>query len=363
MKQPFRLRRILLAAVLLIALVLMCGLAAAQSASSITKGEYGREFPLISVGVSLDHQDYWIGEPIVAQTRIVNWFTPSLRLFTSLDLRGDTEMRIVATGDVLSDRYLAHYDLHPMTPQSYILAYGKTVEFNTVVLYSRDNASGLILPIPGRYRLLVKQLMQYTDLSHSRGGAGVGIISQGASPYFTVAPPPPEALEALEILQSDPNVLKDLNAIKASFSSYEKMERVAREFPDSRYAPFCLHALGSFYLEISEKFLGYGKKGEECLKQLIERYPNYVLRDEARMRLAIQYQNAGRFNDGLAIAQRLLDESDDNLARFSKCKLYAPIIGNRENPAVDLIEDNWELFDTTRLADPYYEKTKDPSPR
>lgn len=303
--------------------------------------------------VRTNRASYWVGEPVVARVRIVNWLSPSLTVFTAFDVRGNTQIQI-REGQGVAETYYGHLPMSPVTPQNNELPYGKAIESDIVILYSSDTQSHLAFDRPGEYRLQMAQGMRYTDMYKPMGRTGVPSSTRAETEPFQVVAPPEEARPALEILQSDPRALKDLNSLYATPASRSTIERVAREYPDSRYAPYCLHALATLSLALAKDLSGEREKAEEYLTRLIEDYPDYPLRDTARIRMADFLYETGRFNRALGIVQDLVAESEDNMKRFDESRMIKPLIATRFTPAVDPNVFNWYLFGTTELTDAYY---------
>jgi tetratricopeptide (TPR) repeat protein len=139
----------------------------------------------------------------------------------------------------------------------------------------------------------------------------------------------------------------------ATAASRPVLEKIARDYAGTRYAPWCLHALGSFSLSVMDALIEEGPKAERAYREVLERYPDYPLRDEVRIHLSKVYLKSGRSNAAIAIAEQMLAESEDNLYLFRDADVMRAYRGERNNPYAGINKTNWELFGTTQLPDAY----------
>jgi hypothetical protein len=306
----------------------------------------------IAMGLSVDRKEFWVGEPIVLRCRIVNWLAPMLAMQGIFGLHGaDSEFRILKNNE-LGEPYHAYFDETPQTPKKAIVDYAKAYEFDIVVAYDRKSESRLALEEPGAYMFMFRQAIRYTNI-YSAGGAFLPLVLSAASPEVNVVDPPPEATGALELLKANPVAILDINRQLATVGNQWLLQKIAREYPESRYAPYCLHALGNLYDLLGLRHVGARDQAAAFLRDLVEKYPDYPLRGEALITLAGLHRNSYRMDAAAEIAGRLLAESPDNLARFRKMDVMKPLRGGPSNPWNDINEMCWELFSTTELTDAY----------
>jgi tetratricopeptide (TPR) repeat protein len=306
--------------------------------------------PPVIMTLHPDKAEYWVGEPVALRVRLHNWALPGEILYGAFGLQGGSDMRIFHNGE-MSERYFAHLDLAPPTTKPVLVPYGKYYEFLIIALYEHSADSRLAFSEPGTYELQMRQSLQYMDTDTPQGQVPFPVTA--AAPRFRVVEPPANAAGALKLLQSYPEVFYDLNRVKASPATRPILEKIAKEYPDSRYAPYCLHALGMLSMEMMDSIPGEQEKAEEALRKVIEGYPNYPLRNEARVDLGNFYSRTDRYNKGQEMAGELLSESEDNLFQFRTADIMAPYSGSRVLPNMQMNKMNWELFGTTRLPDTY----------
>jgi len=304
------------------------------------------------MGLSVDRTEFWVGEPIVLRCRIVNWLAPTLAMQGVFGLySGNSEFRILKDNE-LGEPYHAYFDETPQTPKKAIVDYGKAYEFQILVAYDRKTESRLTIEEPGAYTFMFRQAIRYTNI-YSSGGAFLPLVLSAASPEVNVIDPPAEAAGALELLKANPVAILDMNRQLATVGNQWLLEKIAREYPESRYAPYCLHALGNLYDLLAFRHAGARDRAAAFLGELVEKHPDYSLRDEARITLAGVHRNSYRMDAAAEIIDRLLAESPDNLARFRKTDVMKPIRGSVANPWTDVNDLCWELFGTTELTDAY----------
>jgi len=341
MRLFFRRARRLAGAVAL-AFVCLTALAAAQS---------GVPPSTIAILVIPNRVEFWLGEPMVLTVRIYNWAIPSMHAFGSYGLPGATDVRIVREGEV-GERYRAHFEPGPTTANAVNLPYGKACEFRMIVEYDPDNASHLAFDRAGVYQLQVEQPIEVTNLDNP-AQYRVPLRLKARTTDLRFVEPPADGAGAWKLLCSYPESFRDLNRLMASPGSREVFEKVAKEYPRSRYAPYCLHALGTLSLNLIAAIPAEAERAEGAYKEVIERYPDYPLRSEVRLHLGRVYYQTGRVNLGLDVAEGLLADSEDNLYRFRESDIMIPFRGATDNPYKSVNVTSWQLFGTTQLPDTY----------
>lgn len=293
---------------------------------------------------------YWVGEPVVIRGRIYNWLSPLMTLSTSFGLQGQTTLRIVQDGRE-GPSYRAHFDQAPVASKPYILPYGKMLQFRVLAEYDTNTTSHLIFDTAGTYTLSFEQNMSYRN--EYNVGEGEVPYSQKLRMTIRVVDPPAEGAKALDLLESNPDAIRDLNRLMASPSSEDILKRVAKEFPDTPYAPFCLHALGSYSSQMTDVLLGENEIAGWAYKELIDKYPDYPLRDEVRSYLASFYYKTSRGNDAYEIAEQMMRESEDNLYIFRDHPIIGQYHGKKGNQYSLLNTEHWELFGNTQMPNAY----------
>jgi tetratricopeptide (TPR) repeat protein len=298
-----------------------------------------------------NRSEYWLGEPVILRVRICNWAIPTSIILGSFGLQGKTDLRIIHEGDT-SEPYHAHFEPGLTSNRSIRLPYGKAYEFRIPIEYDPNSPVYLALSAPGTYQLQLTQYIEYTNLTNPAQHRVPCELSAQTTDLRVVAPPA-EGAQAWNLLQSLPDAVRDLNRLMASPSTRDILEKVAKEYPRSRYAPYCLHALGSLSLNLISSLPEEKEKAEWAYKQVIEHYPEYPLRDEVSIHLGKLYYQTGRVNAAMEIAERLLGESEDNLYRYREAEIMLPYRGPVHNPNAATNMTSWELFGTTQLPDTY----------
>jgi len=307
-------------------------------------------YPAFLASLTPGRAEYWVGEPVSLRCHFVNWVSPSVEITSVFGLHGSyTDLRIASEGKE-GDPYHAQFDQSVASEQQVLLRYAKAHEFEMQVLYDPRSPDKLALSKPGVYQFHLQQNIWYTN--HY-------LVAQGQVPYkleavsrpIHVIAPPEEFAGALRLLLSRPPALIDLNRHLANPANWQIMETVVAQYPKSRYAPHCLHALVNgrlFFAKVSSEYL---REALKICERLVREYPDYASRDEMRVRLAELYKEDGQLDKTLEIVTQLLAESEENLYRFRKSSVMRPFRGARENPYAVFSTSCWELFGTTRLND------------
>ena len=169
------------------------------------------------------------------------------------------------------------------------------------------------------------------------------------TPPIQVAPPAPEWAEAARLVTGNPWMIRDLTRLYASPATRGGMRTIVERYPQSPYAPWCLHALGNLSLLFVEDMEQEALTARDLFYKLSHDYPTYPGVNEARIRWAEMLRATGDFNGAVNEAERLLDESEDNLYRFRSSPLYRKLRGEKGNLLRHLSTSCWELFDNSQL--------------
>lgn len=307
--------------------------------------------PPIVMVADTNRAEYWLGEPMVLRIRLFNWSSPMLSVMGSFGLQQLTDLRIVHNG-IVGERYRAHFEEIPASTKNIKLPYGKAYEFRIIVVYDGKQESRLAFPVPGFYSIQVNQYLEYLNTYDLTRGRTPYPVSLETAP-FQVVSPPEAGKKALALLQSNPNAIRDLNRLMASPGTAATLADLAAEHPKTRYAPFCLHALGSLALNQIAYRPSAATTAEKHFRALIAKYPDYPLIDEARLQLARTLSLSARANEARDITDQLLFETEDNFYRFRDSEVMQIYRGPAESPYADINQKHWDLFQTTILPDAY----------
>lgn len=312
-----------------------------------------RNIARISISLHPDKDEYWVGEPVHLRARAVNWHSPVVILTSTYGLMSAyTDLRISYEGDV-GDTYKAHYSENIPMPHKHPLWYGKALEFDMLVSYDKNQLSGMAMKEPGKYFFALRQTMYMRD-EYRKEQRRDPFFCSTQSRTIRVVSPPAEFAGALDLLRSRPSVFRDLNRNLASLSNRDLLEQIAREYPQSRYAPYCLHALGNLGVVLTSSISGESEKAIEAFQRIVEKHPGYPLRDEVRISLAEIHARGGHYNEAQRIVRAVVEESEDNLMRFRERRLIKALLGPRPSPYFQTNTGQWPLFSSTRLTDAYF---------
>ena len=160
-------------------------------------------FPPIALNVVPNRAQYWMGEPVVLKTRVTNWLSPWLNVYSSYGLQGSTDVRIIHN-QTTSERYYAHLKQQSANTQPVILRYAKSHEFRIAMEYSSEGPSYLAFKEPGEYEIRVTQSMEYIN-RYSPDTSRKPYFVTAFSPTFSFIEPPAEGKGAWNLLKADPN--------------------------------------------------------------------------------------------------------------------------------------------------------------
>lgn len=342
---------------LLVWVLIALGLAlGSQTCLSYAQSEV--EIPPVVMTLEVNRSTYWLGEPVVAVARIYNWYSPEIRIYSAYGFQGVSDLRI-AHENVMSDRYRAHFPAAPVTEKNLGLPYGKAFEFRMVVVYDSGRPGDLALYEPGTYRFALNQPLEYSN-SFAGDTGRTRYAATAETGDIKVVEPPLEGRAAFDLLVSTPGAVLSLSSLMAMASTRDVLEKIAREYPESRYAPYCLHAVGSYALTQVAADTKEIERAEWAYKRIMETYPNYPLLTEVRLHLAKLYLTTGRINDGASLADQTLASSPDNLYRFRDWDPLMPYIGSLKGVDVRVEENQWQLFDTAQLPNALVQAASEP---
>lgn len=317
---------------------------------AVAFSEIGRDEVGISLGVMTNRDQYWLGEPVLVTARIVNWAKPAIRFDTKIGLDGPDTTVWIYKGNKKSKEYKGHYETRPVSAFTSYLRYGKAHEFNLIMLYKRYGYDKLAFDRKGIYSVSMRQYLDYADNSLRMKGP-IAISIQGRSLNFTVIDPPKEGRAAFDLLKANPQGFLDLNRLIASPATRALFQKIVDEFPDTRYAPYCYHALINYNARLSRQDDRFRLINQKLLRKALSNYPQYSLRDELRIQLAQNLTNSGQMDAAFEILEALVSESPDALYRFKEFDMLKGYIGGKYSPMLGTSESNWSIFDTLQLPE------------
>ncbi len=312
--------------------------------------EIGRDEVGISLGLSTNRDQYWLGEPVIVTARIVNWAQPGIRYDTKIGLDGPNTSVWIYKGNKKGKEYKGHYETRPLSAITTFLRYGKAHEFKLSMVYKKTGANQLAFDHKGNYSILMRQYIDYADESIRIQGP-VAVTIQGRSLNFTVIDPPKEGMQAFNLLKANPKAFLDLNRQAASPATRALFQKIVDEFPNTRYAPYCLHALITYNGKLSRTDDRFRLINQKMLKKILADYPQFALRDNMRIELAQNLTNSGQMDAAFEILDAMVAESPDNLYRFREFEMLSGYTGHDISLMLGTSENNWTIFDTLQLPE------------
>ena len=228
-----------------------------------------------------------------------------------------------------------------------------TVEFFLVLGYDGESTSSLAMADPGIRALHLTQEMQCMNWVALGDGTYPYSVSARSRPFRVVAPPA-EAAGALELLQSHPPAMRDMYRLRTSLSTRWVLEKLVRDYPSSRYTPYCLHALEVLARSLVGTLVGQEAEAERLGLRILREWPDYPRRGQIMVHLADLYRDTSRLDASVAMSYKLVEESEDNLFLFRDASVMQPLIGGSRNPYNWINEACWELYGMTRTPNPYF---------
>jgi hypothetical protein len=307
--------------------------------------------PHMKVGMVTDRAEYWVGEPVVLRCRIVNWFAPFLFVRSSMELGGDSDLRIVREGEP-GDRYWANQTENPVSAPPKVMNYGKAIEFYLTVLYSTEEPNGLALPKPGEYWFELSQTFTLTNMA-AKSPSPFSVRSHTASSKIVIVAPPANAKGALDLLLANSAALIDLQRMEASPASQWVLEKIATEYPDSHYAPYCVAALASYATNLAGIQVAQRPIAQKYIDEIVNKWPDFPLRHRIDLLQLTLYTESDQVDKAVDYLWKKVGESEDNLFRFIDNSLVTDFVGGKNNIRTALNRPAWELFDVTEFPDAY----------
>lgn len=290
---------------------------------------------------------YVLGEPVHLRHQIFNWSAPYIELLAGLALEhAETRLTILRDGKS-SEPYRGPWKVQPVQEKTLLIAYGQATEAQYTVLYDAGTENNLALPEPGVYQLRIETLVFYKNPNRP-DIPRLPYRSVAWSRMIEVRKPDERSTEALEVLLRRPSTLRDLHRQSAGPGNMPFLRAVARDYPDTVYAPYCLFALANIQLFFQKT--GDEQKAMQHYATILEKYPDFPLIHSVRLQQARLLRKHHQLNRAAAIRDMVLAESEDNLYRFRK----DPLVHNqyprqKKNTAAFVY---WPLFDTRTLGDP-----------
>lgn len=307
--------------------------------------------------IETDRADYYPGEPVVLTCHLVNWHSPHLLIQGAFGLKSEaTDVRILRNGE-MSDTYRSSYHESPVTPDRIETHYAKTFEFQIIVCYDRARRSAMALDTPGEYAFALRQDFLIAD--HARDFPALhGVRIEGQSDPVAVVEPSDAHAAALKLLRTNPRCFEDLGRQSATPSTAWIFRKIVTDYPQTRYAPYCLLALARQCLALGANLPEESEKGQAYLRQIIDdkEYSAFPLRLDAQASLADAMLDAGRPDISRKMVEDLIQQSPDNLTRLRMHACAAPFLGFTPNPYLRTNQECWFLFDTTQLVDAYEQR-------
>jgi hypothetical protein len=308
--------------------------------------------PVLALGVFPHKAEYVVGEPVMLRARIQNWLSPQLLLYINSGFSSDsTQLRLFRDG-VIGEVYRSNEELSIQSENQYLLGYAKSIRFGLTVLYDPQSDGGVLLNKPGEHQFLLEQEVSYLDTMRVSEGKKRLILS-AVSPIIRVVEAEGRDKEAFDLLKSHPAAFADLNRQIASIGARGLFERVAREYSDTVYAPYCLHALAGLYRILAQTNAEAGAQAAVHLRKLIDNYPDYELLDLARVQLSETLYLDDRLSEAVRRTEDALAASIDNLFVYRRGPLMRNIRGLWGNMFNDLASICWELFEPTTQPEAY----------
>lgn len=292
---------------------------------------------------------YWLGEPVLLEGRLTNWDFITAQLKAVLDLRSaDTDLRLVRDLERLGI-YRSYHKVEPLTRDEVNLSYGRAHLFQFLVLYHPDRENHLALDRPGKYQFELEQQVVYNNV-YNHIGRHLPVTLFGFSPEIEVVEPPEPFRPAFELLRDSSRGFLDMNRLVASPASMPVFEQIVSQYPESRYAPWCLFALANSDMRLSRDDWTMVGVAEEKFRRLIEQYPDFVMGDDARMNLALLLRDNGKLEQALEVAGPVL-EDPDRYYPFKRNEIVVNALNNMPNPYARRQALHWMLFPARRIAD------------
>lgn len=285
-------KKVVLKALWLICLfVALAAGAGARQGSSLING--------VEVVAELDKTELFVGEPLFLKIRVTNRNAPLVigNFIASLHFPegGDIEMHVQPPHE-LAYRYQAHED--PAVYATVEIGNKKdaSTHFELPIIYERKSATGYLFDKPGEYVVSVK-------IWHSIMRDQTRTSTEIPPTRITVRSPEGQNLEAFRLIDGKQFALALQRQVTDDADVIEKLQTVAKKYPQTVYAPMCAYVAGAS-LTLDPKQL---ENGVALLREFAKRYPAHPMVGNGIYSIFFGYHMAGNYERAREWFYYLLD--------------------------------------------------------
>ncbi len=288
----------------------------------------------VEVVAELTKTELFVGEPLYLLIRVTNRKAPLVIGNFSAALHfaegGDVEVHIQPPSE-LSYRYQAHEEPAVFPAMEIGNKEGASTHFELPIIYERKSATGYVFDRPGEYVVSVKiwhtimrdQRRTFTEIPPTR---------------IVVRQPQGKDLEAFRLIEGKKYALALQQQVSDDKDVLANLEKVARQYPQSVYAPMCSYVAGAS-LVLDKKSL---ERGVALLREFAKRYPDHPMVSNGIYSVFFGYHLAGNLDRAREWFYYLLDRDPSYRLMREENKLAAwYYFGRLEEGA----KRRWWLYD------------------